>query len=129
MIAEYGPWVVSAVGILGFHLAGKKIWWCWYVNVANQILWVIFALVTDQLGFLVSTLFYLPLFSNNARKWTQDHIRAKKTPVRVVKGPVIGKVTKVWEDDSGLHASIQMSDGTTVPWFEEDANSQEKHGL
>lgn len=128
MIAEYGPWVVSAVGILGFHLAGKKIWWCWYVNVANQVLWVIFALVTDQLGFLVSTLFYLPLFANNARKWTQDHIRTKKTPVRVIKGPVIGKVTKVWEDEKGVYANIEMRDGTNHVGFDPKP-SQEKHGL
>jgi len=128
MIAEYGPWVVSAVGILGFHLAGKKIWWCWYINVANQILWVIFALVTDQLGFLVSTIFYLPLFANNARKWTRDHIRTKKTPVRVIKGPVIGKVTKVWEDEKGVYANIEMYDGSNHVGFD-PKSSQEKHGL
>lgn len=129
MIAEYGPWVVSAIGILGFHLAGRRYWWAWYVNIGNQVLWGIFAIVTDQIGFLVSTLFYLAVFSNNAWKWTRDHIRAKKTPVRTIKSPVIGKVTKVWEDDTGIRATIQMADGTDEFWSEMDANSQEKHGL
>lgn len=73
---QWGSWAVSAIGILGFFLAGKKVWWAWYVNIANQVLWFIFAVVTQQWGFLLATFFYLAVFTRNAYLWTKD--RPKK---------------------------------------------------
>lgn len=72
MIAEYGNYIITAVGLLGFFLAGKKIWWAWYVNIANQILWFIYGWVTDQWGFVVGTLAYTIVFVKNAYSWTRE---------------------------------------------------------
>lgn len=69
---QWGSWAVSAIGILGFYLAGKKIWWAWYVNIANQVLWFVFAVVTQQWGFLLATFFYMAIFTRNAYLWTRD---------------------------------------------------------
>lgn len=66
-------WIVTILGLLGFWLAGKKLWWSWYINIANQVMWVIFALVTDYYAFLVGTAFYLVVFSRNAYLWTTEH--------------------------------------------------------
>ena len=75
-------WVVTIVGLIGFHLAGKKIRWAWYVNIANQVLWVIFAVISQQWGFLVGAGFYLAVFIKNAVSWTKEH-RQKQ---RIVEG-------------------------------------------
>ena len=71
-------YILSAVGILGFFLAGKKIWWAWYVNIANQALWLFFSILTQQWGFLLATGFYLIVFIRNAILWTRDR-PSKKT--------------------------------------------------
>ena len=78
-------WVVSAIGILGFYLAGKKIWWAWYVNIANQLFWILFAFITQNWGFLLATAFYLWVFGRNAYLWTKN--RNKKPEVEI---PAVG---------------------------------------
>lgn len=74
-------WVVSAIGILGFYLAGKKIWWAWYVNIANQVFWTMYAFITQNWGFLLATAFYLVVFGRNAYLWTKN--RNKKPEVEI----------------------------------------------
>lgn len=66
-------WLLSIVGLVGFFLAGKKVWWAWYVNILNQVFWLVYSLITGQLGFLVSTFFYAALFTKNAIAWTREH--------------------------------------------------------
>lgn len=78
MGSQWWSWALTAVGLLGFFLAGKKVWWCWYVNIANQILWATYALITDQLGFLVGTFAYTFVFVKNAYVWTVEHQDEKR---------------------------------------------------
>jgi hypothetical protein len=65
--------ILSLVGVLGFRLAGKKVWWAWYVNIAAQVLWVIFAISIEQYGLLIGVVFYTWVFGKNAYEWTMDH--------------------------------------------------------
>lgn len=71
-------WVVTVVGLTGFILAGRKIWWAWYVNLFCQALWVVYALTTDQYAFLVSAAVYSVVFGQNAIKWTREHQETKR---------------------------------------------------
>lgn len=70
---QYWSWILTLVGVTGFWLAGKKVWWCWYVNIANQALWVTYAVVTRQWGFLLGAVVYLAVFVPNAIRWTKEH--------------------------------------------------------
>jgi len=67
---------LTAVGLTGFILAGRKVWWSWYVNLFCQVLWFAYALATKQYGFIVASLAYTFVFSQNTYKWTKEH-RAK----------------------------------------------------
>lgn len=69
---------LTLFGLVGFELAGRKIWWAWYINIANQVLWLIFSLVTGYLFFLIGTAFYTYQFSRNAYRWTKEHRDSKK---------------------------------------------------
>jgi len=71
-------WVVGAVGLIGFYFAGQKKWWCWWINVACQVLWATYALVTGQPAFLVTAAVYSVIFVRNAIKWTKEHRLASK---------------------------------------------------
>lgn len=77
-MSEYWSWILGFVGIAGFILAGKKVWWTWYINIAAQGLWITYAIVTNQPGFLVSAIVYTAVFSRNAYLWTKErHISEK----------------------------------------------------
>lgn len=65
--------ITAFVGLVGFWLAGRKVWWSWYVNIFNQIAWVIFALITGYYAFILSAFFYFVVFSRNAYLWTKNH--------------------------------------------------------
>lgn len=66
-------WLLTIVGLAGFILAGRKIWWCWYINIACQALWFTYAIVTEQYGFIVASIAYTIVFTKNAISWTKDH--------------------------------------------------------
>jgi hypothetical protein len=66
-------WVVTVVGVTGFVLAGKKVWWAWYVNIGCQALWVTYALVTHQWAFIIASTIYTLTFTKNAIAWTREH--------------------------------------------------------
>lgn len=74
---QWWSFVLTGIGLAGFFLAGSKVWWAWYVNIANQFLWLAYAIVTDQWGFIIGTAFYLYVFIRNAVRWTREH-RAKR---------------------------------------------------
>ena len=70
---QYWSYVLTVVGLVGFILAGRKVWWCWYVNVACQALWFTYAIMTKQYGFIVASVVYTVVFTQNAIKWTREH--------------------------------------------------------
>lgn len=84
MSGDIFSWVVTIVGCFGFWLGGKKVWWCWYVNIFNQLLWIGFAIVTGYYAFLVGTVFYSMTFVRNAYLWTKEHFDEKRVNKQVI---------------------------------------------
>lgn len=70
---QWWSWILTVVGLTGFILAGRKVWWCWYINIGCQFLWFTYAIVTEQLGFVVASIFYFIVFTKNAIRWTKDY--------------------------------------------------------
>lgn len=92
---DYGQilsWVVVVVGLVGFRLVGKKVWWAWFVNLWCQILWYAYAVVTNQPAFLLSASAYTVAFAVNAFEWTRDH-RATKRALKEMRDNESGMVT------------------------------------
>jgi hypothetical protein len=118
-LGETLSWVVTLVGLFGFWLAGRKVWWAWYVNIANQLAWVAFALVTDYYAFLLGTVFYLVVFIRNAYLWTTEHFDAPILEAlnRMTKAdaharrPVIGEMLEIRYDvGRGVEATFRLND-------------------
>lgn len=74
--------VLAAVGIFGLWLAGRKDWRGWAVGLGAQILWVTYAVMTEQYGFIGSAIAYSVVNFVNLRAW----LRAP-TPVGPVPDP------------------------------------------
>lgn len=78
-------YLLVGVGLIGFVLAGQKKWYAWYVNFFCQFLWLAYAVLTQQWGFIVGALVYAVVFGRNAVKWTEDMRKNKVIKERVAK--------------------------------------------
>lgn len=64
--------VLAIVGIAGIYLAGKKSKWGWGLGLGAQVLWLIFALVTAQYGFILTALAYGAVYGKNLYQWHRE---------------------------------------------------------
>jgi hypothetical protein len=64
--------LLAAVGIYGLYLAGKKNVWGWAVGVFAQVLWIIFSIVTEQYGFIISAVAYATVYAKNFLAWRKE---------------------------------------------------------
>lgn len=70
--------VLAVIGIFGIYLAGRKSKWGWAVGLFAQLLWIAFAVVTEQYGFILSALAYGYVYGINFYKWQKEHKELKK---------------------------------------------------
>ena len=63
---------LAAVGILGIYLAGRRNLWGWAIGVGAQALWIAYALMTDQFGFIVSAIAYAAVYGRNWVRWARE---------------------------------------------------------
>ena len=75
---QFWSYLLTIVGLAGFILAGRKVWWCWYVNIACQALWFTYAIVTHQYGFIIASIAYTIVFTKNAIEWTKEHRKSQE---------------------------------------------------
>jgi len=78
MSNQLWSWLLTIVGLTGFVLAGKRVWWCWYINLGCQGLWFTYAIITKQWGFVAAAIAYTIVFAKNALKWTRERQKKKK---------------------------------------------------
>ena len=70
-------WALTFVGVTCFWLAGKKVWWAWYVGLLAQALWTIYAIASQQWGFLAGVPVYSAVYIKNAVAWTRERRRQR----------------------------------------------------
>lgn len=63
---------LAAVGVLGLYLSGKKNYWGWGIGLGAQVLWIAYAIVTQQWGFIISALAYAWVYGKNFLSWRKD---------------------------------------------------------
>lgn len=69
MTAMVWSYMLAGFGILSLHLTGKKLRIGWAVGLFNSGLWVIYALTSQQYGFIISSVFFIIVQFNNYMKW------------------------------------------------------------
>lgn len=65
----YWSYLLTAVGVFGLYLAGRKDRRGWMVGIGAQVLWIAYAVSTRQWGFLISAAAYGWVYIKNARAW------------------------------------------------------------
>jgi hypothetical protein len=74
MIMEYGSWVLAVIGVAGIYFVGRKTIWGWLVLLFNEVLWIVYALTTDQYGFIFSALAYALVYIRSYIHWSKDKV-------------------------------------------------------
>lgn len=115
--AQLWSWIVTIVGLIGFIIAGRKVWWSWYVNLSAQALWVIYAIISSQPAFLVSAAVYTIVFGRNAYIWTRDRKR-KSPPYTYTKRPVDIQAVRILDIDSeNISFGGRSGEAAAPDWF------------
>lgn len=78
----YWSYVLAAVGLTGLWLAGsgKKIGWM--VGAGAQILWFVYAITTEQYGFIATSVAYAIVYIRGAikQKEKDDGLASRSNP-------------------------------------------------
>lgn len=70
-------WGLAASGLVGIWLVGQRRPAGWAVLTVLQIFWIIYATVTQQWGFVVSSCIYGVMNGRNWYKWNRQKPTAK----------------------------------------------------
>jgi hypothetical protein len=71
-MSPWWSWALTAIGVFGLYLAGRRVWWAWFVGLGAQVPWVIYAVDTEQYGFVVSAFAYGWVYLKNGLAWRKD---------------------------------------------------------
>jgi hypothetical protein len=69
---EIWSWVLAAIGVSGIFFVGQKTIWGWLVLLANEVLWTVYAVVTQQYGFIFSAVAYGIVYIRSFLHWRKD---------------------------------------------------------
>src|SRR6266540_2810583 len=77
-VAQNQCWsmLLAAVFLVGLVLVGQNIPWGWVVGIADELLWIVYAVATRQWAFIVSATVYVAVCARNLRTWRyaeKDH--------------------------------------------------------
>jgi hypothetical protein len=64
--------VLAGLGILQIYLTGKKLRIGWIVGLLTSLLWLIFGVVTEQYGFIISAFVFGYFHLKNWVAWRAD---------------------------------------------------------
>ena len=70
-IIVYLPYILSAITIWMFLLAGNKKKSAWIVGLINQLLWIIWIILSASWGLLPMNLALWVVYSRNYIKWNK----------------------------------------------------------
>jgi hypothetical protein len=69
---EYWSWILAAIGVSGIFFVGQKSIWGWLVLLANECLWIVYAITTQQYGFIFAALAYATVYIRSYLHWKRD---------------------------------------------------------
>jgi hypothetical protein len=71
---QYWSYVLAAVGVTGIFFVGRKTIWGWWVLLFNEALWIAYALITNQYGFILSAIAYAAVYIRSYVHWSKEPV-------------------------------------------------------
>ena len=69
---ELWSWVLAAIGVAGIYYVGNKTHLGWFDLLFNEVIWVTYAIFTEQYGFIVSAIAYAAVYIKSYLHWKED---------------------------------------------------------
>lgn len=70
-------YVLAAIGVTGIFFVGRKTIWGWLVLLVNECLWIVYAVTTEQYGFIFAAIAYGIVYIKSYMLWRQEDTEAK----------------------------------------------------
>jgi hypothetical protein len=88
---------LSAIGLIGIYLAGRKNHWAWIIGLLDEALWIAYAITSQQWSFCISAIAYASLYARNLHAWHQGdgETRQKRPTVRILKPPRVRHLSRL----------------------------------
>lgn len=65
-------WILATIGVSGIFLVGRKTIWGWPVLFLNECIWIVYAITTEQYGFIVAAVAYGIVYVKSFLQWNKD---------------------------------------------------------
>jgi hypothetical protein len=65
-------YVLAAIGVTGIFFVGRKTIWGWLVLLLNEFLWIMYAITTEQYGFIFAAVAYGFVYIKSFMHWRND---------------------------------------------------------
>jgi hypothetical protein len=72
LIWHYGSYVLAVFGLIGMWMAGKQNRWGWAMSTCTQVLWIAYAILTAQYGFIPGSTSYMVVYIRNFLRGTPN---------------------------------------------------------
>ena len=67
-------WILAIIGVTGIYFVGKKTIWGWFILLFNECLWITYALITKQYGFIASAIAYAVVYIRSYIHWSKEPV-------------------------------------------------------
>jgi hypothetical protein len=72
MNTQIWSWALSAIGVVGIYLTGRKNWRGYAVGICTECAWVAYSIQTKQWGFIFGSTIYISVYLFNIKKWITE---------------------------------------------------------
>lgn len=69
-MTEYWSYVLAPFGLIGLWMSGSRNRWGWALSIGTQVLWLTYAVQTEQWGFIPGSLAYGLIYARNFIRWS-----------------------------------------------------------
>ena len=87
-------WLLTAVGLTCFWLAGRRVWWCWYFGLAGQVAWPAYSIA----------------YTRNAIQWTRDRQPEEDDPMTEQEHPAVQHAAPLRPRCSAFRRHVRRTD-------------------
>ena len=70
----YWSYLLAVIGVAGIYFVGRKTIWGWFVLLFNEVLWIAYAIKTQQYGFIFSAIAYAIIYIRSYVHWSKDPV-------------------------------------------------------
>jgi hypothetical protein len=69
---DYASWVLAGSGVAAIYFVGKKQIWAWIWATCNEAMWIYYATVTKQYGFIFAAIAYSIVYIKSYLHWRKE---------------------------------------------------------